>query len=64
MIYLWYKLPPDGGPGYLWSPAVGRHGKLFHAANLDSMVMNSQRVLKELLANDLLRGAEWKRFLN
>ncbi|EAA1545436.1 TPA: undecaprenyl-phosphate galactose phosphotransferase [Salmonella enterica] len=61
MIYLWYKVTRDGGPAIYGHQRVGRHGKLFPCYKFRSMVMNSQEVLKELLANDPIARAEWEK---
>lgn len=64
MIYLWYKVTRDGGPAIYGHQRVGRHGKLFPCYKFRSMVMNSQEVLKELLANDPIARLNGKKILN
>ncbi|MFX1695407.1 sugar transferase [Paraburkholderia sp. A1RO-5L] len=51
----------DGGPAMYGHTRVGRHGKTFRCLKFRSMVVNSEQVLKELLANDPEARAEWER---
>jgi lipopolysaccharide/colanic/teichoic acid biosynthesis glycosyltransferase len=51
----------DGGPAFFGHTRVGRHGKKFRCLKFRSMVMNSEQVLKELLASDPQARAEWDR---
>jgi len=51
----------DGGPALYGHTRIGRHGKKFRCLKFRSMVVNSDQVLKELLANDPEARAEWER---
>ncbi|MBB3257974.1 lipopolysaccharide/colanic/teichoic acid biosynthesis glycosyltransferase [Paraburkholderia bannensis] len=51
----------DGGPVFFGHMRVGRHGKKFRCFKFRSMVVNSEQVLKDLLARDPLARAEWER---
>ena len=51
----------DGGPALYGHTRIGRHGRKFRCLKFRSMVMNSDQVLKELLASDPEARAEWER---
>ncbi|WP_027795705.1 sugar transferase [Paraburkholderia acidipaludis] len=51
----------DGGPALYGHTRVGRHGRKFRCLKFRSMVVNSEAVLKELLASDPAARAEWER---
>jgi Undecaprenyl-phosphate galactose phosphotransferase WbaP len=51
----------DGGPALYGHTRVGRHGKKFRCLKFRSMVVNSEQVLKDLLARDPEARAEWER---
>jgi lipopolysaccharide/colanic/teichoic acid biosynthesis glycosyltransferase len=51
----------DGGPALYGHTRVGRHGKKFRCLKFRSMVVNSEQVLKDLLASDPEARAEWER---
>jgi lipopolysaccharide/colanic/teichoic acid biosynthesis glycosyltransferase len=51
----------DGGPVLYGHTRVGRHGKKFRCLKFRSMVVNSEQVLKDLLARDPEARAEWER---
>ena len=59
LIALVVKL--DGGPSIYGHTRVGRNGEKFRCLKFRSMVVNSQQVLEELLANDPVARAEWER---
>ncbi|PWW11548.1 undecaprenyl-phosphate galactose phosphotransferase [Mangrovibacter plantisponsor] len=61
LAYLWFAVKRDGGPAIYGHMRVGRHGRLFPCYKFRSMVMNSQEVLENLLANDPEAKAEWDR---
>ncbi|MDE1141942.1 MAG: sugar transferase [Paraburkholderia tropica] len=51
----------DGGAAFYGHTRVGRHGKPFRCLKFRSMVVNSEQVLKDLLARDPEARAEWER---
>ncbi|MCG5075709.1 sugar transferase [Paraburkholderia tagetis] len=51
----------DGGPALYGHTRVGRNGKKFRCLKFRSMVVNSEEVLKQLLATDPEARAEWER---
>jgi len=51
----------DGGPIVYGHTRVGRHGKKFRCLKFRTMVVNSEQVLKDLLARDPEARAEWER---
>jgi lipopolysaccharide/colanic/teichoic acid biosynthesis glycosyltransferase len=51
----------DGGPAIYGHTRVGRNGEKFRCLKFRSMVVNSEQVLKDLLANDPVARAEWER---
>jgi lipopolysaccharide/colanic/teichoic acid biosynthesis glycosyltransferase len=51
----------DGGPALYGHTRIGRHGKKFRCMKFRSMVVNSEQVLKDLLARDPEARAEWER---
>lgn len=51
----------DGGPALYGHMRVGRHGKKFRCLKFRSMVVNSEQVLKDLLASDPAARVEWER---
>jgi lipopolysaccharide/colanic/teichoic acid biosynthesis glycosyltransferase len=51
----------DGGPAFYGHTRVGRHGRKFRCLKFRSMVVNSDQVLKDLLARDPEARAEWER---
>jgi len=50
----------DGGPATYGHERLGLHGRKFRCLKFRSMVMNSDAVLAELLANDATARAEWE----
>jgi len=60
-IYLWYKVSRDGGPAIYAHQRVGRRGKTFKCYKFRSMVMNSQKVLEDLLDTNEEARAEWEK---
>lgn len=57
--YIGWKVSRDGGSPTYGHERVGFGGKKFKCLKFRSMVMNSQEVLQELLANDPEARAEW-----
>ncbi|RQH04144.1 sugar transferase [Paraburkholderia dinghuensis] len=51
----------DGGPAFYGHTRVGRHGNKFRCLKFRSMVVNSEQVLKDLLAHDPEARADWER---
>jgi lipopolysaccharide/colanic/teichoic acid biosynthesis glycosyltransferase len=51
----------DGGPALYGHTRVGRNGRKFRCLKFRSMVVNSEEVLKQLLATDPEARAEWER---
>jgi lipopolysaccharide/colanic/teichoic acid biosynthesis glycosyltransferase len=51
----------DGGPALYGHTRVGRNGQKFRCLKFRSMVVNSEEVLKDLLARDPAARAEWDR---
>ncbi len=60
VIFLAWKIRQDGGPAFYGFPRVGKDGRLFKCWKFRSMVVNSQAVLSELLANDPAARAEYE----
>lgn len=60
-IFIAYKIRKDGGPAFYSHERIGKNGKPFNCIKFRSMIINSQEVLDELLANDEEARAEWER---
>lgn len=58
-LYVAYKIKKDGGPAFFGHTRLGKDGKTFKCWKFRSMIINSQEVLEELLANDPEAKAEW-----
>ncbi|TKI05768.1 undecaprenyl-phosphate galactose phosphotransferase WbaP [Martelella alba] len=58
-LFLLYQVSRDGGSPIYGHERVGLNGRKFHCLKFRSMVLNSQEVLAELLANDPVARAEW-----
>lgn len=58
--FLWLRIGRDGGRPIYGHERVGLGGKHFKCLKFRSMVLNSQEVLAELLANDPAARAEWE----
>ncbi|MFM2484500.1 undecaprenyl-phosphate galactose phosphotransferase WbaP [Celerinatantimonas yamalensis] len=58
-VYLTCKIRRDGGPATYGHERIGYRGRAFKCLKFRSMVINSQAVLAELLANDPQAQAEW-----
>ncbi len=61
LIFVAYKVKQDGGPAFYGHERIGKGSKTFKCWKFRSMVVNSQEVLEELLANDPKAKAEWDR---
>ena len=59
--YIAWQVTKDGGPAFFGHERIGRNGRAFKCYKFRSMVLNSQEVLKELLAADLQAKAEWEK---
>ena len=53
----------DSGPALFGHQRVGRNGRKFKCLKFRTMVVNADRVLRELLENDPAARAEWERDL-
>jgi len=51
----------DGGPVFYAQSRIGRHGVLFKCLKFRSMLVDADRRLQELLAQDPVARAEWER---
>lgn len=51
----------DGGPAFYTQPRVGRNGRQFACLKLRTMVMDADRVLADLCAENPRIAAEWDR---
>ena len=60
-IFIACKIRKDGGPAFYSHERIGKNGKPFQCIKFRSMIINSQEVLEELLANDEEAKAEWER---
>ncbi len=58
-LYVAYKVKQDGGSAFYGHTRIGKGGKSFKCWKFRSMVVNSQEILEELLANDPEAKAEW-----
>ncbi|MDF7670357.1 sugar transferase [Orbaceae bacterium ESL0721] len=58
-IYLYYKISRDGGSAIFGHERIGKNGKKFQCYKFRSMIVNSQEVLEQLLANNPKAKAEW-----
>ncbi|CAG9193124.1 Exopolysaccharide biosynthesis polyprenyl glycosylphosphotransferase [Paraburkholderia sabiae] len=61
LVVLALVVKSDGGPAFYGHTRVGRNGEKFRCLKFRSMVVNSEQVLKDLLANDPAARAEWER---
>ncbi|MHA7847602.1 undecaprenyl-phosphate galactose phosphotransferase WbaP [Serratia sp. D1N4] len=61
LLILTYLVSKDGGKAIYGHERVGRDGVKFKCLKFRSMVINSQEVLHELLANDAEAYAEWNK---
>ncbi len=50
----------DGGPAFYAHPRVGRGGRQFNCLKFRTMVVDSDRILSEVLASNADAAAEWK----
>ena len=60
-LFIIFKIRQDGGNAFFKHERVGKNGKPFQCIKFRSMIINSQEVLDELLANDADARAEWER---
>ena len=61
MLTLAALVKRDGGPAFFGHTRIGQNGQPFKCYKFRSMVVNSQEVLAELLANSTEARAEWER---
>ncbi|WP_415423487.1 undecaprenyl-phosphate galactose phosphotransferase WbaP [Serratia marcescens] len=61
LLFVAYKVSRDGGKPIYGHERVGHEGKKFKCLKFRSMVLNSQEVLKEVLANDPVAREEWNK---
>ncbi|BEM03387.1 MULTISPECIES: undecaprenyl-phosphate galactose phosphotransferase WbaP [Serratia] len=61
LLLIAYKVSRDGGRSIYGHERVGHNGEKFKCLKFRSMVVNSQEVLENLLANDPEAQAEWKK---
>lgn len=59
LLFLAYTVSRDGGKPIYGHERIGRDGRKFKCLKFRSMVVNSQEVLAELLANDPVAREEW-----
>jgi Undecaprenyl-phosphate galactose phosphotransferase WbaP len=60
-LYISFQVKKDGGKAFYGHERVGQQGKPFKCLKFRSMHVESQRMLRELLANDPDARAEWER---
>lgn len=61
MLVLAGLVKRDGGPAFFGHTRIGQNGQPFKCYKFRSMVVNSQEVLAELLANNSEARAEWEK---
>ena len=61
MLVLAVLVKRDGGPAFFGHTRIGQNGQPFKCYKFRSMVVNSQEVLAELLANSSEARAEWEK---
>ncbi|TCL07345.1 undecaprenyl-phosphate galactose phosphotransferase WbaP [Sodalis ligni] len=61
IVLLLYQVSRDGGSPIYGHERIGLNGKKFKCLKFRSMVLNSQEVLDELLANDPQARIEWEK---
>jgi Undecaprenyl-phosphate galactose phosphotransferase WbaP len=61
LLFIAKKVRQDGGPFLYNQMRVGQHGKMFKCWKIRSMVVDSQRILQDLLASDPVARAEWEK---
>ena len=61
LLYLYFSVKKDGGNAIYGHPRIGRNGKTFNCLKFRSMVVNSKKVLDELLRTDPEARAEWEK---
>lgn len=61
MLVLTALVKRDGGPAFFGHTRIGQNGQPFKCYKFRSMVVNSQEVLAELLANSAEARAEWEK---
>lgn len=61
ILVLWLLARRDGGPGFFRQERVGRNGRTFACWKMRTMVVDAERVLKELCERDPACAEEWNR---
>ena len=57
---LWCLVRLDGGPGMFVQERVGRNGKIYRCIKLRTMVIDAEKVLADICANDPKAAYEWQ----
>ncbi|MGY4676027.1 undecaprenyl-phosphate galactose phosphotransferase WbaP [Ursidibacter arcticus] len=61
LIYIYYRVSQDGGNVIYKHTRIGKNGKPFECFKFRSMVINSDKVLSELLKNSPETKIEWEK---
>jgi undecaprenyl-phosphate galactose phosphotransferase len=61
LLFLAYLVRRDGGPALFAHTRIGRNGEAFRCLKFRTMVMNADKVLEKVLAEDPEARAEWER---
>ena len=59
MLFLTWRIRSDGGRALYAHPRIGRAGKPFNCLKFRSMIVDADKTLEELLANDADLREEW-----
>lgn len=60
-LVLYYLIRKDGGQAIYAHSRIGQNGKVFKCLKFRSMVINSEKILAELLKNDAEAKKEWEK---
>jgi undecaprenyl-phosphate galactose phosphotransferase len=61
LLFIAWRVRRDGGRAIYGHPRIGRDGRAFRCYKFRSMVVDADRVLAELLKNDVTAREEWER---